>query len=85
MNEIKIIDRKLLTDLAKEVGLNASHLEALGESRHWEIVIDGDMLEGWLRFNIGSSGWPQWVTMSIGVSISRYHDLRRKSGAMQRN
>ena len=45
MNEIKIIDRKLLTDLAKEVGLNASHLEALGESRHWEIVIDGDMLE----------------------------------------
>ncbi|MDB8996091.1 hypothetical protein PN613_07000 [Parabacteroides distasonis] len=45
MNEIKIIDRKLLTDLAKEVGLNALHLEALGESRHWEIVIDGDMLE----------------------------------------
>ena len=45
MNEIKIIDRKLLTDLTKEVGLNASHLEALGESRHWEIVIDGDMLE----------------------------------------
>ena len=45
MNEIKIIDRKLVTDLAKEVGLNASHLEALGESRHWEIVIDGDMLE----------------------------------------
>ena len=45
MNGIKIIDRKLLADLAKEVGLNASHLEALGESRHWEIVIDGDMLE----------------------------------------
>ena len=47
MNERKIIDRKLFADLAKEVGLNASHLEALGESRHWEIVIDGDMLE-WL-------------------------------------
>ena len=45
MNERKIIDRKLLASLAKEVGLNASHLEALGESRHWEIVIDGDMLE----------------------------------------
>ena len=45
MNERKIIDRKFFTDLAKEVGLNASHLEALGESRHWEIVIDGDMLE----------------------------------------
>ena len=39
------IDRKLFADLAKEVGLNASHLEALGESRHWEIVINGDMLE----------------------------------------
>lgn len=45
MNERKIIDRKLLTDLAKEVGLNASHLEALGESRQWEIVVGGDMLE----------------------------------------
>ena len=36
MNEIKIIDRKFLADLAKEVGLNTSHLEALGESRQWE-------------------------------------------------
>ena len=45
MNERKIIDRKLLTDLAKEVGLNASHLEALGESRQWEIVVGSDMLE----------------------------------------
>lgn len=45
MNERKIIDRKFLADLAKEVGLNASHLEALGETRQWEIVVDGDMLE----------------------------------------
>ena len=45
MNGIKIIDRKLLADLAKEVGLNASHLETLGESRQWEIAVDGDMLE----------------------------------------
>lgn len=45
MNERKIIDRKLLSNLAKEVGLNASHLEALGESRQWEIVVGGDMLE----------------------------------------
>ena len=45
MNERKIIDRKLITGLAKEVGLNASHLEALGESRQWEIVVGGDMLE----------------------------------------
>lgn len=45
MNERKIIDRKLLADLAKEVGLNASHLEALGESRQWEIGVGGDMLE----------------------------------------
>ena len=45
MNERKIIDRKLITGLAKVVGLNASHLEALGESRQWEIVVGGDMLE----------------------------------------
>lgn len=45
MNERKIIDRKFFTDLAKDVGLNASHLEALGESRQWEIVVGGDMLE----------------------------------------
>jgi len=45
MNERKIIDRKLLTDLATEVGLNASHLEALGESRQWEIGVGDDMLE----------------------------------------
>lgn len=45
MNERKIIDRKFFTDLAKDVGLNASHLEALGESRQWEIVVGGDILE----------------------------------------
>ena len=45
MNERKIIDRKLLAGFAKEIGLNASHLEVLGESRQWEIVVGGDMLE----------------------------------------
>ena len=30
MNERKIIDRKLLADLVKEVGLNTSHLDVLG-------------------------------------------------------
>ena len=45
MNERKIINRTLLTDLAKDVGLNASHLEAMGESRQWEIVVGGDILE----------------------------------------
>lgn len=45
MNERKIIDRKFFADLAKEVGLNASHLEVLGESRQLEIVVSGDMLE----------------------------------------
>lgn len=45
MNERKIIDRKFFANLAKEVGLNASHLEALGESRQLEIVVGGDMLE----------------------------------------
>lgn len=45
MNERKIIDRKSFADLAKEVNLNASHLEALGESCQWEIGIGNDMLE----------------------------------------
>ena len=45
MNGRKIIDRKFLADLAKEVGLKASHLEALGETRQWEIGVGGDMLE----------------------------------------
>ena len=45
MNKRKIIDRTLLADLAKDVGLNALHLEALGESRQLEIVVSGDMLE----------------------------------------
>ena len=45
MNERKIIDRKFFADLAREVGLNASHLEALGESCQWEIVVGGDILE----------------------------------------
>ena len=45
MNEREIIDRKFLTYLAKEVGLNTSYLEALGESCQWEIVVGGDMLE----------------------------------------
>ena len=45
MNERNIIDRKFFADLAKEVGLNASHLEMLGESRQWEFVVGGDMLE----------------------------------------
>ena len=45
MNERKIIDRRFFADLAKEVGLNTSHLEALGESRQWEIVVGDDMLE----------------------------------------
>ena len=45
MNERNIIDRKFFADLAKEVGLNASHLEALCTMRHWEIIVDGDMLD----------------------------------------
>lgn len=45
MNERKIIDRNFLVDLAKEVCLNASHLETLGTMRHWEIIVDGDMMD----------------------------------------
>ena len=39
------IDRKLLADLAKEVGLNTPHLDVLGERQHWEIVVGGCLLE----------------------------------------
>lgn len=45
MNERKSIDRKLLADLAKEVGLNTSHLDVLGARQHWEIVVGSNMLE----------------------------------------
>lgn len=44
MNE-RIINRRLFVDLAKEVGLNVSHIEAMGEMRHCEITVSGDMLE----------------------------------------
>ena len=39
------MDRRFLADLAKEFGLNALHLEALGESCQWEIVVGGDILD----------------------------------------
>ncbi len=39
------IDGEFLADLAKEVGLNTSHLDVLGERQHWEIVVGGNMLE----------------------------------------
>lgn len=45
MSERKIIDRNFLVHLAKKVGLNASHLETLGTMRHWEIIVDGDMMD----------------------------------------
>ena len=45
MNERKIIDRKFLCDLAKEVGMTTLDLEALGENHHWEIVVEGNLLE----------------------------------------
>lgn len=45
MNERKSIYGKLFADLAKEVGLNTSHLDVLGERQHWEIVVGGGLLE----------------------------------------
>ena len=78
MNERKIIDRKFLADLAKEVGLNASHLEALGETRQWEIVVDGDMLERLVEIQ---HRFERLAVMGDDeYSISKYHDLHRKSG-----
>lgn len=41
----RIIDRKLFIDLANEVGLNTSHIEAMGEMRHCEITVSGNILE----------------------------------------
>ena len=45
MNKRMSIDGKTLADLAKEVGLNTSHLDVLGERQHWEIVVGGGLLE----------------------------------------
>ena len=45
MNERMSIDGEFLADLAKEVGLNTSHLDVLGERQHWEIVVGGCLLE----------------------------------------
>ncbi len=82
MNERKTIDRRLLADLAKEVGLNASHLEALGESRHWEIVINGDMLERLVEIQHRFERLAAMGDDEYRDSISRCHDLSRKSGVM---
>ena len=78
MYERKIIDRRLLADLAKEVGLNASHLEALGESRQWEIAVDGDMLERLVDIQ-------HRFERLAAMGISKCHGLRRKSGRMPRS
>ena len=58
MNERKNIDRKLLADLAKEVWLNTSHLEALAKAVNGRLLLVAICLNGWLRYSIGSSGWP---------------------------
>ena len=83
MDERKIIDRTLLTDLAKDVGLNASHLEALGESRQWEIVVGGDMLERLVEIQ---HRFEQLAVMGDDEYRGFYIEgLRRKSGGMPRN
>ena len=83
MDERKIIDRRLLADLAKEIDLNASHLEELGESRQWEIIVGGDMLERMVEIQhrlerLAAMGDDKY-------SISRCYGLRRKSGAVLRS
>ena len=82
MYERKIIDRRLLADLAKEVGLNARIWRRWAKAANGRLLLMAICWNGWLIFNIGSSGWPQWVTMSIGDSISKYRDLLRKNGEM---
>lgn len=85
MNERKNIDRKLLADLAKEVWLNTSHLEALGESRQWEIVVGGDMLERLVEIQHRFERLAVMGDDEYRGSISKCHGLRRKSGGIPRN
>lgn len=85
MNERKSIDRKLFADLAKEVGLNTSHLEALGERQHWEIVVGGDMLERLVEIQ---HRFERLAVMGDDEYRGFYIEgrgLRRKSGGMPRS
>ena len=85
MNERKIIDRKSFADLAKGGNLNVSHLEALGESRQWEIVVGGDMLERLVEIQ---HRFERLAAMGDDESRGFYIEVpgqRRKSEAMPRN
>lgn len=85
MNERMSIDGEFFADLAKEVGLNTSHLDVLGERQHWEIVVGGNMLERLVGIQRQFERLAVMGTMSTGDSISRCPGLRRKSGAMPRS
>ena len=85
MDERKIIDRRLLADLAKEIDLNASHLEELGESRQWEIIVGGDMLERMVEIQHRLERLAAMGDDKYRDSISRCYGLRRKSGAVLRS
>lgn len=69
----------------KEVGLNASQLEALGTMRHWEIIVGGDMLDRLVEIQ---SQFERLYVMGDDDYRGFYIEvprLRRKSGAMPRN
>lgn len=68
MNERKIIDRKYLCDLAKEVGLTTLDLEALGENHHWEIVVEGNLLG---RFMLPTGNLPTLLFLTAPRIMKR--------------
>ena len=68
--------------MAKEFGLNALHLEALGESRQWEIVVGGDILERQVEIQCQFKQLAVMGDDEYRDSISRCRGLRQKSGAM---
>ena len=76
----RIIDRKLFIDLANEVGLNASHIEAMGEMRHCEITVSGNMLERLVEIQ------HQFEQLTVmGDDELWYRDPLQRNGVMSKN
>ena len=79
----RIIDRKLFIDLANEVGLNASHIEAMGEMRHCEITVSGNMLERLVEIQ---HQFEQLTVMGDDEYRTLwYRDPLQRNGVMSRN
>ncbi len=81
----RIIDRKLFIDLANEVGLNASHIEAMGEMRHCEITVSGNMLERLVEIQHQFEQLTVMGMMNTVASTLWYRDPLQRNGVMSRN